>query len=191
MYLFRHLNKRENKIVYPLLKEQQKGEYCNVCKRTKDDLKNDKQSSKLVIDRKDNTKGYFIQDSTTGGTTPRLNNLQLACYSCNNKKDQNKPKVEDRKMTPEMVVNRRAEPFFRKWVRGIIESEGKIEYDDAVSSGAEFIGIHVETTKNYLKKMLSSRYGDYEIGWGKGGGTYIYEKGKSPKSLEEDYDRKL
>ena len=56
----------------------------------------------------------------------------------------------------------------------------KIEYDEAVNAGAEFVEISTETTKNYLKKMISS-VGDYEIGWGQNGGTFIYEKGTAPR----------
>lgn len=162
-----------------MVAQQQGGSFCNECGATRRSLEACKRDSRLVIDRIDNTMGYYVQDKKTGEIKPRMNNLQLACKSCNNKKDRDNPKVEDRKMTPEMVVNRRAEPFFRKWIRGQIESNGKIEYDDAVNSGAEFIGISTETAKNYLKKLLSN-VGDYEIGWGMNGGTYIYERGMAP-----------
>ena len=179
-YAFRHLNQRERGILYPIIENEQGGSFCNICGATPNSLEANNRDSKLVIDRIDNEMGYYIQNRDTGKMIPRLANLQLACKSCNNTKDRNNPKVEDRKMTPEMVVNRRAEPFFRKWVRGRIEEDGKLEFDDAVNSGAEFIEISTETTKNYLKKMLSS-VGDYEIGWGQNGGTFIYEKGQAPK----------
>lgn len=184
LYKFRHLNKKEREYLYPQICQHQGSAFCNICGATRQSLEACKRDSKLVIDRIDNTKGYWIQDSSTGAVTPNWNNLQLACKGCNNTHNAKQPTVEDRKMTPEMMVNRRAEPFFRKYIHGIIEEKGKIEYDDAVNSGAEFVGISTETTKNYLKKMLSSA-GDYEIGWGKDGGTFIYEKGMSPKSLEE------
>lgn len=179
-YRFLHLNQRQRHELYPIIENEQGGSFCNICGATPRSLEANNRDSKLVIDRIDNEKGYFLQDSNTGKISPRMDNMQLACKSCNNTKDRNKPKVEDRKMTPEMVVNRRAEPFFRKWVRGKIEEDGKLEYDEAVNAGAEFVEISTETTKNYLKKMISS-VGDYEIGWGQNGGTFIYEKGNAPR----------
>ncbi len=185
MYKFRHLNKRERETLYPQIAQMQDGAYCNNCGATRRSLEACNRDSKLVIDRKDNTKGYYLQDPVTGTITPNWSNLQLCCKGCNNTHNAKQPTVEDRKMTPEMAVNRAKEPFFRKWVHGIVDSEGCIEYEDCVNSGAEFVGVATETTTNYLKKMLSKRAGDYEIGWGKNGGTYIYEKGMSPKSLED------
>ncbi len=179
-YTFRHLNQRERQNLYPIIEDKQGGSFCNICGALPSSLEANNRDYKLVIDRIDHEKGYFLQNHDTGELTPRLDNLQLACKSCNNTKDRNRPKVEDRKMTPEMIVNRRAEPFFRKWVRGKIEEDGKIEYDEAVNAGAEFVEISTETTKNYLKKMISS-VGDYEIGWGQNGGTFIYEKGTAPR----------
>jgi|TARA_B110001454_G_scaffold48987_1_gene48184 hypothetical protein len=180
MLKFGHLNKQQHDNVYPIVEDKQGGSFCNICGAEPKSLEANGRDPKLIIDRIDNEKGYYNQDKYTGKLTVRLDNLQLACRSCNNTKDRNKPKVEDRKMTPEMVVNRRAEPFFRKWVHGRIEEDGKLEYDEAVNAGAEFIEISTETTKNYLKKMISSA-GDYEIGWGQGGGTFIYEKGTAPR----------
>ena len=179
------MNKKERETLYPQIAQLQGAAFCNVCGATRQSLEACRRDSKLVIDRKDNTKGYWLQNDKTGEVKPYWDNLQLACKGCNNTHNADQPKVEDRKMTPEMAVNRAKEPFFRKWVHGIVDSEGCIEYQDCVDSGAEFVGVSTEATKNYLKKMLSKRAGDYEIGWGKNGGTYIYEKGMSPKSREQ------
>ena len=172
-------------MLYPIVANQQGGAFCNCCGASRQSLEGAGRDNKLVIDRIDNEKGYWIQNSKTGEIRPRLDNLELACKGCNNTKDVDAPKVEDRAMTPEMVVNRRSEPFFRKWIRGEVETHGKIEYDDAVNSGAEFIQVSTEATKNYLKKMLS-KLGEYELGWGMGGGTFIYLNGKAPKDKPRD-----
>lgn len=182
---FRHLNKREREILYPKIVEHQGGSFCNNCGATRRSLEANKRDSKLIVDRKNNQQGYWIQDQRTGAKIPRIKNLQLVCKGCNKRKEYEKPLITERPMTPEMVVNNSKEPFFRKYIHGIIDIKGKIEWEDAVDGGAEFIGISVETAKRYLRKMVSSK-GDYELGWGQNGGHFIYEKGMGPNSTPYD-----
>lgn len=186
---FRHLNKRERAILYPQIAEQQGGAFCNHCGATRRSLEVNSMDSKLIVDRIDNEQGYWIQNMDSGKKIPRFANLQLVCKGCNKRKEYQKPTVTERPMTPEMIVNNSKEPFFRKWVHGIIESEGKLEYEEAIDSGAEFVGISIETAKRYIRKMIS-KSGDYELGWGRNGGTFIYERGMGPQSTPYDISTK-
>jgi len=178
---FRHLNRNEREYLYPIIAESQGGAFCNHCGATRRSLEANEKDSTLIVDRMDNHQGYWIQDRKTGDKKPRLDNLQLVCRGCNKSKEYDRPAITERPMTPEMVVNMSKEPFFRKWVRGKIESSKghRLEYEEAVDSGAEFIGISVETAKRYIRKLIS-KSGGYELGWGQNGGTYIYEKGNNP-----------
>lgn len=187
MFLFRHLNKTEHDLLYPNVAKQQGGAFCNHCGATKRSLKKVGKDSKFIIDRKNRKAGYWLQDTVSGKVTPNIKNLQLVCKGCNKRKEYERPRQkppEDRPMTPEMMVNRSKEPYFRKWVHGIIEVEGKLEWDEAVESGAEFVGVSIPTTRRYLKKMVS-KSGDYILGPGKNGGTYLYDKQKVQEQKKE------
>ena len=52
-------------------------------------------------------------------------------------------------------INKSKEPKFREFVYGQIDENGSIDYDDAIFSGAEIIGVSPETAKRYIRKMYS------------------------------------
>ena len=120
------------------------------------------------IDRIDNNGDY------------KLENCQLICKSCNRKKNPHRLVVYQREMTPEMIKNIKGEPTFRRWLVGQICTHRHIQYEDAVSSGAEFCGLSTETIKRYLRKALSKE-GMYELGWAQNQQIHIYEKGDAPE----------
>jgi len=59
-------------------------------------------------------------------------------------------------------INRQKEPQFRKFVYTEIGRRGKVLWDTLVASGAEIVGISIETARKYLVKM-TSEYGKFQI----------------------------
>jgi hypothetical protein len=143
-----NMNKRQRDLVYPHVLARQGGEFCVGCGRDPSSLKRDGHKPEFCIDCVDNS-----------GDHSRIENLQLLCHSCNTKK--NHPDTDipfHRTPTPEMVLGKRYESDFRRWIAGQFMENSNIglEYDFAVSSGAEKVGCSPETIKRYLKKMTSS-----------------------------------
>ena len=68
-------------------------------------------------------------------------------------------------------INRQKEPQSRKFVYAEVGRKGKVLWDVLVASGAEIVGISVETARKYLVKM-TSEYGQLQIYkwlvWGRG-----------------------
>lgn len=142
-----NLNKTQRMKLYPYLVAKQGGEFCIGCGRDLMALLKDGHKAELCIDNIDNS-GFHYD----------INNLQLLCHSCNTKK--NHPLTDipfHRSPTPEMIVGKRYESDFRRWVAGqFMENENiGLEYDHLINSGAEKVGCSTETIKRYLKKMTS------------------------------------
>ncbi len=159
------LSKNQRDSWYPQVASKQFGEFCLGCGISKENTN----EGKLLIDHINNND----KDN-------RLDNFQLLCRSCNRIKNPSKPKTFEREMTPEMIKNSRGEPMFRNWFAGKVLEHRHYSYEHAISSGAEFCGLSTETTKRYLRKMLSPD-GHYELGWATGGEVHIYEKGDAPE----------
>lgn len=148
-----NLNKKQRDEVYPLVVARQGGEFCIGCGRDKTGLMRDGHKPEFCIDNKDNS-----------GDHKRIENLQLLCHSCNTKKNHPLNDVPfHRSATPEMILGKKYESDFRRWVQGQYMENPNIglEFDYLVSSGAEKVGCSPETIKRYLKKM-TSKEGMYE-----------------------------
>ena len=138
---------------YPLVVKKQHGEYCVKCGIEPWMLKEQGKNPILFIDHINNN-----------NSDNRLENYQLLCRSCNTKKNhpQNAEPFE-RTQTPEMILGKRYESDFRRWVAGqFMENENiGLEVDHLINAGAEKVGCSTETIKRYLRKMTSSE-GMYE-----------------------------
>jgi hypothetical protein len=132
---------------------KQGGEFCVMCGRSKRELIQDGHKPQFCIDCKDNS-----------GDHKSLDNLQLLCRSCNTKKNHPETDVPfNRVPTPEMIVGKKYEKNFRRWVNGhyLVNANTGLEYSYLINSGAEKVGCSPETIKRYLNKMTSSE-GMYE-----------------------------
>ena len=147
------MNKKTHDFWYMNLIVKQGGEYCILCNKDKSQLMQDGQTPRLCIDHINNN-----------NSINEIDNLQFLCHSCNTKK--NHPKTTEpfeRTQTPEMVLGKRYEKDFRRWVLGQFQENENIglEYSFLVNSGAEKVGCSTETIKRYLNKM-TSKEGLYE-----------------------------
>jgi len=134
------------------------GAECNICGKAFPE-------SKLIIEHKDNNPLNWEEK-----------NLQLACQSCNVKKNPPYRKkrdvdnlrvrvcVEDdpKPQSAEMLRNMRSEPTFREWLKKEMSAKLEMEIEDIINSGAEVAEISIDTVKRYLKK-LTSRLGPYNL----------------------------
>ena len=82
-------------------------------------------------------------------------------------------------MTPEMEKNFTGERNYRNWMIGMLQTHRHISKDDAINSGAEVTKLSQETVKRYLKKM-TSKAGNYALGYHSNGEVHEYEKGDEP-----------
>lgn len=150
-----NMSKYQHDKLYPDVVSQQGGEYCVMCDREKPELINAGMTGKFVIDVADNSHDHSVRN---------LRQMQLLCPSCNTKK--NHPRTtepQERTATPEMILGKRYESDFRRWVAGMFMPNENVgfEYSFLVNSGAEKVGCSPETIKRYLNKMTSAE-GMYE-----------------------------
>ena len=109
-------------------------EICNICKH-------EFPKKKLIVEHKDNDHTNWNRD-----------NLQLACQSCNIKKNPPYSAKEDidfshsltqstdqllRPQSVEMEKNIKAEPLFRDWIKNKMTKKLRIELEEVINSGAE------------------------------------------------------
>ena len=141
-----------------------------MCGHTAKSLKNWGFDTMLVIDHIDNN-----------SCNNRLDNLQLLCRGCNRRKNPHRKtiKIYERAMTPEMEKNFTGERNYRNWMIGMLQTHRHISKDDAINSGAEVTKLSQETVKRYLKKM-TSKAGNYALGYHSNGEVHVYEKGDEP-----------
>lgn len=144
-----NMNKKDHDFLYPLVKEQQGGEFCVNCDRDKKQLMNDGHKPEFCID---------VYDNSNNHSRKNLRSMQLLCHSCNTKK--NHPTLEEpleRKPTPEMIKGRLDEHNFRRWVLGHYMTNENIglTFDYLINSGSETVGNSPESCKRYLGKMTS------------------------------------
>lgn len=149
------MNKKDRSFLYPLVKEQQGGEFCVNCNKDKADLIACGHKPEFCID---------IFDNSHNHSRKNLRSMQFLCHSCNTKK--NHPTLAEpfeRKATPEMIKGRIDEDNFRRWVSGHYMNNENIglKYDYLIYSGSETINNSPESCKRYLAKM-TSQAGNYE-----------------------------
>jgi hypothetical protein len=149
------MNKKTRDELYPLVVQQQGGEYCVFCNRDKKDLMNDGHKPEFCID---------VDNNSHDHSKKNLREMQLACHPCNTKK--NHPSNTEpftRTATPEMILGKRYESDFRRWVVGLFLPNENVgfTYSYLVGSGAEKVGCSPESIKRYLSKMTSDE-GMYE-----------------------------
>ena len=145
----------DRKRIYPLVVQQQGGEYCVYCNKTKEDLLNQGLYTEFCIDVDDNSGNHSITN---------LRQMQLLCKSCNTKKNHpQNSEVFQRSSSAEIVLGTRYERDFRKWVIGLyMENENAgFTYEYVVNNGADYVGCSTETVKRYLKKMTCCNTGNY------------------------------
>ncbi len=133
------------------------GECCKFCGRSPPEVS-------LVIDHKDND-----------NRNNNLSNLQLTCRACNYKKNPRRPldmcvNEKSNSRFDSISINQEKEPKFREYVYGEIQETGSALWDDLVDAGAEFVGVSIETTKRYMRKMISKtgkleKTHTFSLGW--------------------------
>lgn len=152
----KHLNERARNEWYAVLKARD-GEHCHWCGGKGYKKKGHNQ---LVIERRDNSKGYYE------------GNIAFAHQRCNIKKDpRGVGRFSPRSLTSydvepkivrsaEMDRNLKSEPMFRKYVVKRVMKHGHVPVGELVNAGAEKSHISQQTAKRYLDKMCSSE-GDF------------------------------
>lgn len=150
-----NMNKRTRDELYPLVVQQQGGEYCVMCNREKTELIQNGNKGEFCID---------VDDNSHNHSKSNLRQMQLLCHPCNTKK--NHPSIDEpfsRTATPEMILGKKYESTFRHWVAGhyMTKSDVGLTYPYLLGSGAEYCDCSTESIKRYLKKMASEE-GMYE-----------------------------
>jgi len=141
------LNGRERGEWYPKVVEKQHGEFCNGCGKS---LLGKWNCTILYIDHIDNNSNHTV-----------IENLQLLCPSCNRIKNPKKIEVvPDRPYTPEMAKNTKYEGPWRNWISKTVLKDGGILFVNAVDGGAEKFGLSPETTRKWVRKLISDE-GNY------------------------------
>jgi len=150
------MNKRTRDRLYPLVSAQQNGEYCKICKEPGTKMT-------LIIEHLDNN-----------NANNDLENLRLACQSCNilkNPRGKSKKKMSpERESAREINIestlsaaqakNNESEPLFRRFIYGYLLVHGGISVTDAVNGGAEYANCSQQATRRYIDKLISIT-GDY------------------------------
>lgn len=164
-----NMNSTQRKYWYPKIVIKQGGEYCFGC-----GIDIEKMDEKLLmIDHIDNNNKNNI-----------IENLQLLCRACNRIKNPHRSQTFERAMTPEMLVNRKGEPRFRKWLFDFVLREHFIKWDEAINSGAEICQMSREAIKSYLFKCTSNA-GIYDkVLEDEEGDKLVYFKGEDAIVLE-------
>ena len=135
------MNGPTRKKIYGILEERDGG-FCKHCRVSE-------KEKQLVVDHVDN-------DNRNNG----IENLQLLCRRCNYLKNPRGPvdnRVCENEEISEIQINRKSEPLFRKFVAHEINEKTSVPEDDLIYAGAEDANVSPETTRRYLKKMISSR----------------------------------
>lgn len=157
MYL--GMSKQMRDKFYPLLVRRD-GEFCQGCTRLLDEI------GILEIHHRDGD-----------DTHNKLNNMALLCHGCNHRIPK-ATQLSQREYTPEHKINIEKEPLYQKWLYGeLMIHNWHIPLKDAIDDGAYNVGVSVETTKRYLRK-LTSKSGPYAIATGQFGTRYVWLKGK-------------
>lgn len=150
-----NMNKKTRDFLYPLVKEQQGGEYCVWCNKNKKDLADEGRSTTFCID---------VDDNSDNHSKSNLRQMQFLCRSCNTKK--NHPSNMEpfhRQATPELILGKKNERHYRRWIAGLFMTNENAGYhfDYVTAGGAEKIECSIEAVKNYLRKMTSAE-GNYD-----------------------------
>src|SRR5690242_10513692 len=127
-----NMNKRQHDYWYPQLMKKHHGEFCAGCGIHK--IKTTEK--RILIDHIDNN-----------DTHNTLDNLQFLCRSCNRIKNPSKKFIPDKPMTYSEFKNLEGEPKFRSWLFNYVLDNCRIEFDEAVDSGAEICELSTETIK--------------------------------------------
>ena len=150
------MNARNRDRLWPEVVAKQGGVYCVACARTPESLYAHGLSKQLCIDHKDNNQQNC-----------NISNLQLLCKSCNTKKNHPRspasPPAQDPQTSAELLISRRAEPEFRRFINGEFAA-GRRDYPylELVNDAAELTGTSQETIRRYLAKSCS-RFGLYAL----------------------------
>lgn len=147
------MNGTDRALLFPRLVKKQGGAFCAQCF----------ESGNLVIDHIDNDNGHN-----------NIENLQLLCRRHNHLKNprgsQKHPKFSSHlrlqqslektktRIAPksaEFQRNMQAEPKFRKWLLAYLREHRRLEYGEAVNSGAEVAGVQQQAATRYIEKMTS------------------------------------
>lgn len=99
-----------------------------------------------------------------------LSKLRLACKPCNvSLQNVTAPSVKVRERTSEVGdasteigLSQEYEPRYRKWLFDRAMVNRPLYTDEAINSGAEFVGCNPQTTRRYLAKACSES-GMYEL----------------------------
>ena len=156
------LNKKERDYYYPLI-AQRDGEFCQLCQRTKDEVK-------------------ILEIHEIKYERPlKLENFKFLCHACNHLQTISKENIDAVNATAEHKKNMVKEPYFRQWVLGkMMENNYHYAMDEIIDAGAYMVGVSTETIKRYLRPLCSED-GPFTkpIGWADGN-LHIFVKGHEP-----------
>jgi hypothetical protein len=136
------LNKREHDIWYPILVNNF-NEVCSMCGRSPKSKVPEHFVLRLLIHEKEYKRPL------------KLENLSLACDSCNQLIHPEKQEKFKREMSPELAINRVKEPRAREYMVNRILLDGSCNIRKLLSSCAEKVGCSIKTADSYLDKLTS------------------------------------
>lgn len=176
------MNGKERAYWYTIIVEKQYGDFCKGCGKNcfhNPYTKLPQWTCKILyLDHIDNDPSNTIKE-----------NLQLLCPSCNRIKNPKREEpVPERPFTPEMAKNTKFEGPYRRWIMSEVLENGGIPFANAVDGGAERFGMSPETTRKWIRKMISDEgnYGFYDDSVVFKKDIPILEEAKSKKQEETD-----
>lgn len=162
------MNSKDRQYWYPLIVEKQHGEYCMGCGISRVFLPRYKLKGKFSLLHSKQVRDFltpilYIDHIDNDNSHNELSNFQLLCPSCNKIKNPTlKVELPYRPFTPEMAKNTKFEKKWRKWINDVVIEKGGLPIEEAIDGGAEKFGLSPETTRKYVKKIISDE-GNYGI----------------------------
>jgi len=141
--------------------------------------KRDGQKCKICNNNNIPLKRLLVEHIDNNYKNNNMDNLQLACQSCNIKKNPPYQKIKDvdnvrvrecvsleetpKPQSAEMARNMKSEPMFIGWLEKEMRHCNKMELEDVVCSGAQYSGVSIDTIRTRYLKKLTSRLGFYDV----------------------------
>lgn len=144
---------------YPLVAEDQHGEYCRACGISKNSNWKDHPFTGLRVDKINNDGNHNICDNTS-------TDFQLLCISCNLIKNHpSRPVNEsDLQMTQSERKNLQAEKPLMEWLFSRIQKGSKTGYKWFVAEGSYLFDVSPKTIdERYFKKYFEAESAPFEL----------------------------
>ena len=161
-----NMNDRQRKLMAPKVLEQQGGYFCNICKKSPEELIMCGTLPKLYVDCIPNTGNHSNPE--------KLQFLGVSCNTTKNHPTHEEP-LNQRDTDPIFNASRKNMARARQYVLGrmLDPKDGQLEYHQILDDMAEFLNNSQQANKNYLGKLTSKKHGIYKWELGQGGNTYL------------------